>query len=134
MNLPLTKLEFKIMNYKNFLLFFALSFGITALVHADSDLTNRMKARLPDVLAAKSDGAIGESTEGKLLIRTKNPTSELEKLVKLENKDRSELFKLLAKKTGGDPGDVAKKFAKGLASKAKSGHWFKNSSGSWVSK
>jgi hypothetical protein len=61
------------MNYKNFLLFFALTFGITALVYADSDLTNRMKARLPDVLAAKSDGTIGESTEGKLLIRTKKP-------------------------------------------------------------
>lgn len=122
------------MKNKNFLLFLVLSFGLSVLAYADSNLTNRMKARLPDVIAAKNAGTIGESLEGKLLIRTKNATSELENLVKLENKDRSELFKLLAEKTGGDADDVAKKFAKGIASKAKPGHWFKNSSGNWVSK
>jgi uncharacterized protein YdbL (DUF1318 family) len=55
-------------------------------------------------------------------------------LVADENKDRNTIFLLLAKKTGGDSDDVAKKFAKGIASKAKKGHWSKNSSGNWVTK
>ena len=59
---------------------------------------------------------------------------KITELVQAENKDRATLFKILAKKTGGDTQDVAKKFANALASKAKEGHWFKNSSGNWVSK
>lgn len=92
-----------------------------------------MKARLPDVLSAKNSGVIGEDISGLLVVRTKS-TDEVEKLVKDENKDRNIIFRLLAQKTGGESEDVAKKFAKGIASKAKKGHWFKNSSGNWVSK
>ena len=59
---------------------------------------------------------------------------EMAKLVMEENKDRAALFVILAKKTGGTPDEVAKKFAQGMASKAKKGHWFKKPSGNWVSK
>lgn len=119
------------MNFKYFIFFLVFAFSFSA--NADSNLTNRMKARLPDVLSAKNSGVIGEDINGLLVVRTKS-TDKVEKLVKDENKDRNTIFQLLAQKTGGESEDVAKKFAKGIASKAKKGHWFKNSSGNWVSK
>ncbi|MFL2913471.1 MAG: DUF1318 domain-containing protein [Opitutales bacterium] len=121
------------MNFKNFINLFFISSLAFSPVFADSNLTSRMKDRLPLVLVAKDAGSIGEGLNGMLLVR-KDASSEVEELVKAENKDRGTLFKILAKKTGGDSKDVAKKFAKAIASKAKKGHWFKNSSGNWVSK
>ncbi|MDG0963908.1 MAG: DUF1318 domain-containing protein [Opitutales bacterium] len=121
------------MKFQSFLSFFLFSVLLATFVSADSNLTTRMKARLPDVLSAKNSGVIGEGLNGLLSVRDKATDSD-KKLVADENKDRQAIFQLLAKKTGGDPGDVAKKFAKGIAAKAKKGHWFKNSSGSWVSK
>ncbi len=106
---------------------------LSPLASADNSLTQRMKARLPEVLALKNSGVVGEGTDGKLLVR-KEEGEKLEKLVKEENKDRAALFVILAKKTGGTPDEVAKKFALGMASKAKKGHWFKKPSGNWVSK
>ncbi len=106
---------------------------LSSLASADNSLSQRMKTRLPEVLALKNSGAVGEGMDGKLLVR-KREGEKLEKLVKAENKDRAALFVLLAKKTGGTPDEVAKKFAQGMASKAKKGHWFKKPSGNWVSK
>ena len=114
-----------------YLFFFCSSIFSSAF--ADSNLTGRMKARLPNVLVAKDNGSIGEGLNGMLAIREK-ASKKITELVQAENKDRATLFKILAKKTGGDTQDVAKKFANALASKAKEGHWFKNSSGNWVSK
>jgi uncharacterized protein YdbL (DUF1318 family) len=116
------------------ILLFIFSTLIIGEVSADANLTKRMKARLPDVMEAKLNGFIGESVDGLLLVRDKKVNSKVEKLVQAENKDRNSLFKLLAKDTGGDTKLVAKKFAKGIASRAKKGHWFKNSSGNWISK
>jgi uncharacterized protein len=121
------------MNFKYFISLFVFSFLFSTAVSADSNLTARMKVRLPDVLAAKDSGVIGEDVNGMLVLRNKT-TDKVKTLVADENKDRNTIFLLLAKKTGGDSDDVAKKFAKGIASKAKKGHWFKNSSGNWVTK
>lgn len=93
-----------------------------------------MKERLPDVISAKDAGSIGENIDGLLLLRDSSSSSKIKELVESENKDRVLLFKHLADKTGADENDVARKFSKAIASKAKKGHWFKNSSGSWVSK
>ena len=100
---------------------------------ADDNFTKRMKTRLPEIVQAKDKGSIGEGMNGLLLIRSKS-NSKIDALVKAENLDRQSLFKHLAKQTGGDVNIVAKKFAKGIAGRAKKGHWFKNSSGNWVSK
>ena len=121
------------MNLKFFIYPLLISLIAFSSVSADENLTTRMKARLPSVLVAKADGSIGEGLNGNLLIRT-DASTEVVNLVKAENKDRNLLFGILAKKTGGDTKYVAKKFAQAIASKAKKGHWFKNSSGNWVSK
>ena len=116
------------------ILFFIFASLIIGEVSADSNLTKRMKARLTDIMEAKSKGSIGESVDGLLLVRDKKVSSKVEKLVTAENADRNSLFKILAKQTGGDTKLVAKKFAKGVASRAKKGHWFKNPEGNWISK
>jgi uncharacterized protein len=116
------------------ILFFIFASLIIGEVSADSNLTKRMKARLTDIMEAKSKGSIGESVDGLLLVRDKKVSSKVEKLVIAENADRNSLFKILAKQTGGDTKLVAKKFAKGVASRAKKGHWFKNPEGNWISK
>lgn len=116
------------------ILFFIFASLIIGEVSADSNLTKRMKARLADIMEAKSKGSIGESVDGLLLVRDKKVSSKVEKLVTAENADRNSLFKILAKQTGGDTKLVAKKFAKGVASRAKKGHWFKNTEGNWISK
>jgi len=116
------------------ILFFIFASLIIGEVSADSNLTKRMKARLADIMEAKSKGSIGESVDGLLLVRDKKVSSKVEKLVIAENADRNSLFKILAKQTGGDTKLVAKKFAKGVASRAKKGHWFKNPEGNWISK
>ena len=98
-----------------------------------ADYTDRMKARLPDVLSAKDAGTVGEGVDGFLHLR-QSSNSEAAELVNLENTDRKELFKDLATKTGGDVSAVARKFSQGIATKAKKGHWFKKTSGNWVQK
>ncbi len=121
------------MKFNYFITLLATSFFLSSMVRADSSLTQRMKDRLPEVLAVKNSGVVGEGTDGTLLVR-KEASKEVEKLVNAENKDRSALFVILAKKTGGKSEEVAKKFAKAMATKAKKGHWFKKPSGNWVSK
>jgi len=121
------------MNFKYLINLFFISLLASSSGFADENLTKRMKDRLSSILVAKDTGSIGEGINGMLLIR-KDASPDIEELVKAENKDRGTLFKILANKTGGDSNDVAKKFAKAIASKAKKGHWFKNSSGNWVSK
>jgi uncharacterized protein YdbL (DUF1318 family) len=112
------------------------SFFLIALVllpSATADYSDRMKARLSEVVAAKDAGSVGEGVDGFLHLRQSTNQSSA-KLVESENADRIQLFKDLARKTGGDVAAVARKFSQGIATKAKSGHWFKKSSGEWVQK
>ena len=97
------------------------------------DVSDRMKARLSDVVAAKDAGTVGEGVDGYLHLRS-STNSSAQKLVEAENADRKELFQKLSAKTGGDVSAVARQFSQSIASKAKSGHWFKKSSGTWVQK
>ena len=57
---------------------------LSSLASADNSLTQRMKSRLPEVLALKNSGVVGEGTDGKLLVR-KEEGEKLEKLVMEEN-------------------------------------------------
>jgi len=98
-----------------------------------ADFSDSMKARLGDLVAAKDTGSIGEGVDGYVHLRDSG-NAAARKLVDAENADRKKLFISLAGKTGGTVQAVAEKFSKALAEKAKSGHWFRKSSGSWVKK
>ena len=98
-----------------------------------ADFSDSMKARLGDLVAAKDTGSIGEGVDGYVHLRDSG-NAAARKLVDAENADRKKLFTSLAGKTGGTVQAVAEKFSKALAGKAKPGHWFRKSSGSWVKK
>jgi len=98
-----------------------------------ADFSDSMKARLGDLVAAKDAGSIGEGVDGYVHLRDSG-NAAARKLVDAENADRKKLFISLAGKTGGTVQAVAGKFSKALASKAKAGHWFRESSGVWVKK
>lgn len=111
-------------------------FLLTFLFLASSlwgDYSDRMKSRLSDVVAQKDAGTIGEGMDGFLHMKNSSNSAVIA-LVKAENNDRRELFKVLATKTGGDSSAVAKKFFEGIATKAKAGHWFRKISGKWMQK
>ncbi len=108
-------------------------FLLPALLNASSDFSERMKARLREVLEAKDSGQVGEGVDGYLHLREGGGASVLQ-LVDSENADRRLLFADLASKTGGKLEEVARQFSIGMTSKAKPGHWFKTSAGNWVQK
>ena len=103
-----------------------------ALVHISmADFGSRMKERLPEIVAAKDKGLIGEGTDGFIHVRD-GESEKIKKLAIGENSDRKLLFKSMAKKTGGSTKEVASKFSKAVVKKSKKGHWFRKSSGKWI--
>jgi len=127
---PPIDLSLRIMKKSVFYLFI---FFVNLLPALWADYSDRMKARLSDVVAAKDAGAIGEGVDGFLHLRqTSNAAAK--KLVDSENADRKQLFQDLSAKTGGDISAIVRQFSQGIATRAKPGHWFKKSSGSWVQK
>ena len=99
-----------------------------------SDLKDRMKERLPEVLAAKKAGTVGEGSDGLLYVRPSAGDDEV-KLAKTENADRTTYFIQAAKALEKvSPWDIAKVFAKGMWAKGSKGHWYRSSKGSWSQK
>ena len=99
-----------------------------------SDLKDRMKERLPEVLVAKKAGTVGEGSDGRLHVRPSAGDDEV-KLAKAENADRSTYFIQTAKADKEiSPSDIAKLFAKGMWAKGSKGHWYRSSKGSWSQK
>ena len=97
------------------------------------DLKDRMKERLPKVLAAKNAGTVGEGSDGLLYVRPSAGDNDV-KLAKGENSDRTSYFVQAAKAVNASPSDIAKQWAKGMWAKGSKGHWYRSSKGSWSQK
>jgi len=98
-----------------------------------ADLKDRMKERLPKVLAAKNAGTVGEGSDGLLYVRPSAGDNDV-KLAKGENSDRTSYFVQAAKAVNASPSDIAKQWAKGMWAKGSKGHWYRSSKGSWSQK
>ena len=98
-----------------------------------ADLKDRMKERLPKVLAAKNAGTVGEGSDGLLYVRPSAGDNDV-KLAKNENSDRTSYFVQAAKAVNASPSDIAKQWAKGMWAKGSKGHWYRSSKGSWSQK
>ena len=98
-----------------------------------ADLKDRMKERLPKVLAAKNVGTVGEGSDGLLYVRPSAGDNDV-KLAKDENSDRTSYFVQAAKAVNASPSDIAKQWAKGMWAKGSKGHWYRSSKGSWSQK
>lgn len=105
-------------------------------------LIDNMKARNLGIMNYKDKGAIGESYDGMLIIRTMKGLSgeemrTIKRLLRAENTDRGKLYEELAKAneiTLSEIGKIKTVFAKTRKSKAKRGHWSLDEKGKWTQK
>ena len=126
-----TKLLFAVLS-----MMLGLLFAPAALRAADAPdeatLQKRFKARYPQVQQLKTDGVIGETSEGFVEFRDKKD-AKAAKLVEEENADRKLLYKLIADKEGITVEVVANRAAKRNFERAKPGEWLKHE-GKWKQK
>ena len=93
---------------------------------------DRMKARLPAIVALKSKGVIGENHQGYLEFVGKS--REGAAIVKAENADRQALYTAVARKTGASVEQVGQRAALKWKQNLGKGEYFKNEDGSWMQK
>ena len=101
-----------------------------------AELQERFRQRDGALGAAKRDGKVGETTEG-LVDFVKDEFREdakLRRLVDDENKDRRELYEIIAKETGATPAVVAEQNARRNYQRARPGEYLKTATGEWRQK
>jgi len=99
---------------------------------ASASIKDRMKARLPTIIALKDQGVIGENGQGYLEYRSGDKPQQ--QIVQAENNDRRLVYAAIAKKQGVDIDLVGQRRAKQLAENGEPGHWFRAADGSWYQK
>jgi len=97
-----------------------------------SALQDRMKARLPEIVALKSKGVIGETFQGYLDFV--GQSREGADMVAAENADRKALYTAVAQKTGATVDQVGSRAALKWKENLGPGEYFKNEDGTWIKK
>ena len=96
------------------------------------DIKERMRARLPDIVAMKATGAAGENNQGYLTVLNKGAVKE--DVVAAENQDRRRIYRAIAKQQGTTPELVGQRRALQIANKAVPGTWIQDGGGKWKQK
>lgn len=125
----MNRLQRTVMTVGGFL--FALILMCSAVTIA-GQLQDRMKARVPDIVALKSKGVIGENHQGYL--EFVGQSREGADIVAAENADRKTLYTAVAQKTGASVEQVASRAALKWKQNLGPGEFFKNPDGQWIQK
>lgn len=96
------------------------------------DIKDRMRARLPAIVALKSAGVVGENNQGYLTVL--KPPTDKQALIEAENRDRRMIYEAIAKKQNTSPELVGRRRAMQIAGKADPGSWIQDAKGKWVKK
>jgi uncharacterized protein YdbL (DUF1318 family) len=123
------------MNYKKLLIVNILVLlGILVTIGTSSagGIKERMKQRLPAIVALKTQGIVGENNQGYLAFVTGQTSQEA--LVADENKDRKTIYTHIAKQQNTSLDLVEKRRAITLAQRAIPGEFFQNAQGAWIKK
>lgn len=100
-----------------------------------NELQARFKERYPHLVELKRAGTVGETVTGIVdFVKSGGGDAEARQFVEAENKDRVELYKLIASKDGTTPEKVAELNARRRFEKAKPGEWLKGADGKWKQK
>ena len=110
----------------------ALIICVLSLDVSAGSIKSRMMARLPEIVALKEKGIIGENNKGYL--QYVGNVKENTTVINTENSDRKKVYSAIAKKQGTSVGLVGERRAQQIAQNAKSGFWLQNSSGKWYKK
>ena len=106
---------------------------LTTVGYAGS-IKERFKKRLPEIVALKKQGIIGETNRGYLAFVKKKGDSRAKALVQAENRDRRTVYQAIAKQQGVAVEVVEKRRALQIAHKSPSGFWLQDQNGRWYRK
>ncbi|MEK6202090.1 MAG: YdbL family protein [Desulfobulbaceae bacterium] len=118
---------------------FFLLFGLISVLLFSSiagaaaiGIKGRMAARLPEIVALKDKGVIGEDNLGYL--QFVGAVKEKAELVGAENDDRLQVYQAIAKQQGTTDDLVGRRRAQQIMDIAQPGHWLQDINGSWYKK
>lgn len=109
-----------------------ISVFIAGTAVSAENIKSRMKTRLPDIVALKKKGIIGETKRGYLDFVGK--AREKAALVKAENRDRRAVYQAIAKQQNVSVAVVEKRRAMQIAQKTRPEFWLQNKNGKWYRK
>jgi uncharacterized protein len=95
------------------------------------DIKARMRSRLPDIVALKKAGVVGEDNQGYLVIRK---STDKKGVVDAENQDRRTIYTAIAKRQNTTADLVGQRRALQIADKADPGTWIQDANGRWKQK
>lgn len=121
----------RIFSLLGFFCLLAVLFPLAATAGAE-DIRERMAARLPEILALKDKGVLGEDSLG--FLQFTGAVQEKADLVQAENEDRRQVYQAIAKQQGTTVELVGRRRAQQLMDIALPGHWLQESSGVWRKK
>ncbi len=98
------------------------------------NIKERFKKRLPQIVALKKQGIIGETNRGYLAFVKKAGDARAKSLVKAENRDRRTVYQAIAKQQGVAVEVVEKRRALQIARKSPAGFWLQDANGRWYRK
>ena len=96
------------------------------------EIRARMLARLPEIIALKDKGLVGENSKG--FLEFVGQQKEAQAVVTAENQDREMVYKAIAKQQGTTVELVGKHRAIQIANKARPGEWLQDANGKWYKK
>ena len=92
----------------------------------------RMQARLPEIVALKAEGVIGEDNRGYLTFV--GSVKKKVDVVEAENNDRRQVYTAIAQQEGTTVDVVGRLRARQIAQNASPGEWLQNENGQWIRK
>jgi hypothetical protein len=104
----------------------------TATAAGADDIRERMAARLPEVMALKEKGVIGEDSQG--FLQFVGGAREKAELVQAENGDRLRVYQAIARQQNTTVELVGRRRAQQIADIAQPGHWLQDLAGGWKQK
>lgn len=112
----------------------ALGLALAPLARAQDlgAIKQRMEARIATLDALKNGGAVGETNQGLVEVRTAK--GDAAAVVAAENADRLGVYEVIARKTGSTVAAVGGARAKQIAAGSKAGVWVQKEDGSWAKK
>jgi len=108
---------------------FVLASGISAFARG---IKARMQERLPEIVALKAEGIVGEDNRGYLAFV--GSVKKKVDIVEAENEDRRQVYDVIAQQQGTTVEVVGKLRARQIAENAAPGEWLQNEQGQWIRK
>lgn len=98
-----------------------------------SDVRERRRARRDQIKTFKLAQLIGENNRGLLEVRSEigKVADQVQKVIEAENRDRQQVFELIAKKQNSTAEFVGQRWAARMAERAPAGVWIQSASGEW---